>query len=310
MPELYAALTDLLAPDADAVEGLPRLPLGERLLSRAECRPAPPDWRRWALGLAGLDPPAGDLPIGRTLAAHQGHRPGEEATWFVATPVHLVAGLTRLQFHARGALTLPPGAAAALAARFTTDWADPTLALVEAGEALLLRAAGRFDVATVDPARYAGRDVGEALPGGADAGRLERLMTELQMWLHGRPPASAEGLPVNALWLWGAGHAPLAGAAEWPALDGGDAFLAAATAVVPGTTGRARFESWSLAALAREGRAFAESDARWFGPLAAALRSGALDAARLHVGGQEFVLRPRQRWRYWVRPRPWWELFR
>src|SRR3974390_113037 len=118
MAELYAALTDLTAPDADAVENLPRLPLAERLLSRAERRPAPHDWRRRALGLAGLAAAPGALPVGRTLARHHGQPDAVDGTWFVATPVRLVAGLTHLTFDARGALALPPGTAAALAARF------------------------------------------------------------------------------------------------------------------------------------------------------------------------------------------------
>lgn len=310
MAELYAALTDLLAPDADGVEGLPRLPLAERLLSRAECRPAPRDWRRWALGLAGLDPPPGDLPVGRTLARHHGYAADEGVTWFVATPVRLVAGLTHLTFHAEGAPALPAGAAPALAARFAADWADPALALVAAGGALLLRAAGRFDVATHDPAAFAGRDVSEALPAGPDAGRLERLMTELQMWLHGRASAAGDGPAVNGLWLWGAGRQALAGTAAWPTLDGRDAFLAAAAAALPGAARAARLESWSLAELARERRGFVAADARWFGALEAALRQGTLAAARVHVAGREFLIRPRQRWRRWVRPRPWWELWR
>jgi hypothetical protein len=310
MPELYAALTDLIAPEGDALDSLPRLPLAERLLSRAERRPAPADWRRWLLGLAGLEPPAGDLPVARTLAAHHGHPLADGTSWLVATPVHLVAGLTRLQFHAHGALTLAPGVAQRLAERFAQDWRDPSLALVPAGALLLLRTAARYDVATADPAVYAGRDVREALPTGADAGRLERLMTELQMWLHGERPVSVEGLAVNALWLWGGGQVPLAGAATWPQSGSADAFLTAAAAVAPGTLGAARFEHFSLAALARAGQAFADCDALWFAPLAAALRGGAVGGARIHAGAQEFVLRPAQRWRGWVRPRPWWELLR
>ncbi len=310
MPELYAALTDLTPPDGDALDGLPRLPLAERLLSRAERRPAPPDWRRWLLGVAGLELPGGDLPVGLTLATRHGQPPAQAGSWFVATPVHLVAGLTRLQFHARGALALPPGEAVALAARFARDWHDPSLALVPAGELLLLRAAERFDVATADPAVHAGRDVREALPRGVDAGRLERLMTELQMWLHGTRQSSVEGLAVNGLWLWGGGRTPLAGRAAWPTSAAADAFLDAAAALLPGTVRDARFQAWSLAALARSGQAFADCDALWFGPLAAALRSGALGSARIHAGAHEFVLRRAQRWRGWLRPRPWWEILR
>lgn len=308
MTELYAALTDLLAPDREAVEGLARLPLGERLLSRAERRAAPGDWRRWALGLAGLSAPPGDLPVGRTLAAQHGVGPAADSTWFVATPVHFVAGLTRVHFDPLGPLGLAPDVMAALSARFAAEWRDPLLALVAAGETLLLRAAGRYEVTSLDPAAYAGRDVAAALPGGPDAGRLERLMTELQMWLHRSPPASREGPPVNGLWLWGSGAAPLAGDARWPELDSRDPFLAAAAAAGPERAGGARLATWRLADLARSGRDFAAADACWFGPLAEALASGTLAGARLYFCGAEFVLRPRQRWRRWVRSRPWWEL--
>ncbi len=308
MPQLYAALTDLVAPDPDAAAGLPRLPLAERLLSRAERRPAPADWRRWALGLAGLDPPPGDLPVARTLAGHHGLAAVEGGSWFVATPVHLVAGLTRVQIHARGALALPPGGAEALAARFAAEWSDPGLSMLAVGDLLLLRTAERYRVTTADAAAHAGRDVGEALPQGQDAGRLQRLMTELQMWLHPAPPPSRDGLAVNGLWLWGAGHEPLERGAGWPALDGRDPFLAAAAARAPGAAQAARLEAWALADLARDGQAFAAADECWFGPLAAALAAGSIDGARLHVAGIEFLLRPRQRWRRWVQVRPWWQL--
>ena len=312
MPELFAALTDLFAPDADAVADasvhLPRLPTLERLLSRAERHPAPADWRRWALAVAGLTPPPGDLPVGRTLAARHGAVPDADSTWFVATPVHCVAGLTRVRFDSHGALSLDEREAGALVQRFAVEWGDPALALVAAGESLLLRAAGRYDVATVDPAACAGRELEAALPTGSDAGRLERLTTELQMWLHRAPPTSREGPPVNGLWLWGSGSTPLTGAARWPALASHDPFLAAAAAGAAGSAADARLETWQLAELVRAGRGFEAADGLWFEPLARALRGGELDSARLYVAGHEFVLRPRQRWRRWIRARPWWQL--
>jgi hypothetical protein len=308
MPELYAALTDLVPPDAEAAEGLPRLPIAEALLSRAERRPAPADWRRWALALAGVAAPPGDLPVGRTLARHHGVEPGPDSTWFVATPVTLVAGLSRVHFAPGGALRLAPGAAAALAARFAAEWRDPALELVVAGDSLLLRAAGRYQLASFDPAPFAGREAAAAFPTGPDAGRLQRLMTELQMWLHGAAPAVREGGPVNALWLWGGGDAALPPAAAWPALDDGDAFLAAAAGAAAGRAADARLESWSLAAQARAGHAFAALDALRFAPLAAALAARRLDRARVYFDGHEFLLRPGQRWHRWRRPRPWWEL--
>jgi len=304
MPELYAVLTDLLATDA---EDLPRLPGAERLLSRALVRPATADWRRWVLELAGLEPPAGDLPVARTLAAAHGIEAGDDSTWFVATPVHLAAGLTRVHFAAEGGLNLDADAAAVLARRFAAEWQDPSLALHAAGGTLLLRVAGTFAVATQDPSAFAGREIREALPVGPDAGRLQRLMTELQMWLHG-VGLHAEGLAVNGLWLWGAGRSPLAGSPRWPRIEGADAFLGAAAAALAGVASAARLEVWSLASLARAKRPFAALDAAHFEPLAAELRAGTIGLARVHVAGREFVLARAQRWRRWVRVRPWWEL--
>lgn len=308
MQQLYAALTDLVLPEADPVTPLPRLPALERLLAGARRRPASPDWRRWALGTAGLEAPAGDLPIGRTLARRHALDAAPEVTWFVATPVHLVASLTRVHFHGDGALDLPPAAAAELAQRFASDWDDPTLALLPAGGTLLLRVAGCWQVESQDPALHAGLQFGPALPTGADAGRLTRLMTELQTWLHADPPHAADGRALNGLWLWGSGRGELSGTGRWPTLAGdADPFLAA-LAGEAATQADARLECWSLAALARGRRDFAAADRTWFEPLAAALARGRLARAELYLAGYRYQLSPLQRLRVWRQPRPWWEL--
>ena len=310
MPQLYAALTDLVLPEADPETPLPRLPVLERLLARARRGPAAPDWRRWALAIAGLEAPAGDLPIGRTLARRYAQDGAPDATWFVATPVQLVASLTRVHFHRDGALELPPGAAAELVQRFARDWHDPALALVPAGDTLLLRVAGRWQVESQDPAPHAGAPLGPALPTGADASRLTRLMTELQMWLHADPPRAADGRALNGLWLWGGGHTELSGSGRWPTLAGAaDAFLAALVGEAT-TLADARLESWSIAALARSGQDFAAADRVWFEPLAAALAGGRLARAELYLAGHRYQLSPLQRLRVWRRGRAWWELAR
>jgi hypothetical protein len=66
--------------------------------------------------------------------------------------------------------------------------------------------------------------------------------------------------------------------------------------------------SYRVADLATRSLAFEDADEAWFAPLAARLASGEIAEARLHVGSSEYRLRGRQRWRLWVRPRPWWEL--
>jgi hypothetical protein len=306
MSSFYAAVTDLPAleaAEADAGSRLPRLPAFERLLARGERTPADPDWRRWALGLAGLAAPPGDLPLGRLLAAAHGLEALAD-TWLAATPVRLIAGLTRVRMDPAGPVALAPAAAAELAARFNAEWGGETCALHALGSELVLRHHGALALTSVDPATLAGRDIEAGLPAGPDAGRITRLMTELQMWLHAAPRP-----PCNGLWLWGAGRAPLAGAPRWPQLDCADPFVRAARACHPGTAAAAaRLVHWRAEELLARGEPFAALDAAWFVPLGRALAVGELAQAELHLGTTTLRLRPRQRFRVWVRRRPWWEL--
>jgi hypothetical protein len=306
--QFHAALTDLAPPEMHAEQALPRLPTLERLLSRADRAPAPADWRRWALAVAGLAAPPGDLPVGATLAAADG-LDAAAGTWLVAAPVHFVAALTHVRLHAAGVLAQAPAAAAALAARFNATLGTREQRLRAVGSLLLLQVDGALALSTVDPDALAGRDVGEALPSGPDGGHIRRLMTEVQMWLHDAAPAG-EGMRVNGLWLWGAGRGLLAGEAAWPTLETGDPFLHAAHAVYAGRAARpgARLATWRLADFAADGAPLARAEAHWFLPLAAALARGTLQMATIHYAGQAFRLQRHQRWRVWVRPRPWWEL--
>jgi hypothetical protein len=307
MYHLHVALTDLAVDDPDTVAGsLPRLPVLEGLLARADRRPADPDWRRWALALAGITAPAGDLPLARTLAARAGLEVAPGPSWLVATPVRLVPGLSSVHFDPAGPLALEAAVAAGLAERFAADFRDPSLALHAVGGQLLLQVAPALEVATRDPAQLAGRGLGDGRPTGADAGRLERLMSELQMWLHGRPLPGADGRSGNALWLWGGGGVALPPASRWPVLALDDPFLAAAARGATPVAAR-MVDAWRVADLLREGGSLAAADARWFAPLAARLRDGEVGSAELHAGGSLHTLAGGHRRRFWRRVRPWWE---
>ncbi len=307
MYHLHAALTDLAIADPEgAAATLPRLPILEGLLARADRREAPTDWRRWALSTAGLAAKDGDLPLGRTLAAATGLAVDGPGNWFMATPVRLVAGMREVHFDPQGALVLGPGERGALLTRFASDFGGESLQLVDAAGQLLLRREGSLEVRTHDPAALAGRSLADGAPQGADAGSLQRLMTELQMWLHARPLTARDGRIVNGLWLWGGGCELLRGTARWPVLACDDPFLHAAAAGA--TPDRTRLlDALCVADLVREGGTLVEVDTRWFEPLAARLRDGELRAAHVHCAGHVYALRHGQRWRRWRRIRPWWE---
>jgi len=102
-------------------------------------------------------------------------------------PLHLSAGGARLYLDHRGVLRMPPAELALLAAAFqdTFGVSGFTLTPLSSGD-FLLSTAGIAAVATTEPARCAGNDVAEALPRGAAAAPLRRLLAEIEMWLHGQ----------------------------------------------------------------------------------------------------------------------------
>ena len=160
-------------------------------------------------------------------AALAGAAPTREVLWH-ADPVHLEV--------ARDHLVVTP-----LAAPPSDDEAsaliDAANTLAAAMEARLIRAADRWflqsgrpwDLDTEPLSVALGRPVPDALPRGADTGRWNRLLTEIQMTWHTHPvneAREARGEPtINSLWLHGGGTwsplkrgaygAVLADAPEW-----------------------------------------------------------------------------------------------
>jgi hypothetical protein len=207
--ELVIVLTDLYHAGSERAAdtaGHTRLP-GIEHAGRFGARTAlAGGWRDWLAGAVGRDDLAGVAPAriaAAVLPAQQG------GTSWIATPVHLSAGLSQVHLDHRGLLRLGEAQRAALAASFATEFGASglTLAPLESGE-FLLHGAGLEAVPTTEPARCAGGEVAAALPHGPEAAAVRRLGAEIELWLHRHPlNAARAGLgepPVNALWLWGA----------------------------------------------------------------------------------------------------------
>lgn len=160
-----------------------------------------------AVAAAALASAAGDG--SRRASAAAG---GSAATRWIATPVELVAGLTRVHFERRGIVRLTPEEQAMLADAFhrTFGGSGVTLQPLSDGQFLAVTA-GIAAVATIEPARCAGGLL--VVPQGPAAAPVLRLIAEIEMWLHGaelNAARSARGAaPVTALWLWGAAGATL-----------------------------------------------------------------------------------------------------
>jgi hypothetical protein len=212
--ELVIVISDLYVPASVGAGsgGQPSLP-GLEFLARFGTRQHLADGWRGRIATWCGSPEAAGAPRARIAAATAGV-PAATVLW-IATPVHLSAGLARVHLDHRGLLQLKPSETSLLAQEFLAAFAGSGLSLVplSSGDLLL----GSPDVEAVEvtePARSAGATVEEVLPRGPRAAGLRRSWTEMEMWLHGlalnRDRAARGALPVTALWPWGATGSPAA----------------------------------------------------------------------------------------------------
>jgi hypothetical protein len=325
---VHVAIPDLFWPDpAAAPAAQRRAPALERLLARgrrtAGTEPILESWllATWKVRHAGAAPYA--------LLA-DGGEPGE-AWWLCAEPCSLRVNLDHLLPLDATHFGLTRAEADALAERLNRHFAPTGLVFVPLHPTRwYLRC--REAIASGAPPLTAARGLRLGKP--ADA-RLAALANEIQMVLH-RDTVNAEReergeLPVNGLWLWGAGRfsppparafsrvhanmplasglAAAAGSAALPLPDEAESWLRTAPRegveliVLDGLRTAASYRdrgAWAdqLAALERE----------WFEPLTAALGAGRIGMVTLHAmgaGGALDAETTRQDLRhFWRRPRP------
>ena len=286
-----------------------RAPSLERLLARADGPTEFADWRAQAFQL--IAPEGARVPPVATAALAPNARRVAGSWVCLATPVHLLAGMTSIGMAADGLLDIEPDEADALSIDFNRVFAGGGVSLERGRETLLVC---RFDrplrVETRPPEEAAGHDLWAYLPSGEDAPRLRSLTSEIEMWLFDHPVNRRRGemqQPViNALWLWGGGAAdaaapPLCGwtAGEDP-LFGSLAHASrypgasiSGVVVVPDWPGSA---SWHAV------------EARWLAPALADLRAGQLKSIELSARHRCVRLNARALRRFWRRTRPWWEV--
>ena len=286
-----------------------RAPSLERLLARADGPTDATDWRAQAFRL--IAPEGARVPAVASAALAPSARRAPGSWVCLATPVHLLAGMTSIGMAADGLLEIEPVEAAALVADFNQVFAGGGVSLERGRDALLLC---RFDaplrVTTSAPEDAAGHDLWAYLPRGDDAPRLRSLTSEIEMWLFdhavNRRRLEIQQPVINALWLWGEGAAD----AKAPTLSGwtaGDDPLFGSFAPVsryPGasTSGVVAVPDWPGSA------AWHDVEERWLAPALADLRAGRLESIGLSARRRCMRLNARAMWRFWRRARPWWEI--
>jgi hypothetical protein len=327
-----AGAASYAAPEAHAATGL----------RFGAARPLGQGWRACVAGWLGR-PDIGTRPVAEVVsasahAAASVRAPaGGQCAW-LATPLHLVAGLDTVHLPRDGILALSPEERESLAADFARSLGGGGLALVPAGrEAFLLLGLELGAVRTVDPVECLGSDLSSLQPTGPSAVPLRRLMSEIEMWLHehavNQQRIARGARPLRALWLWG-GDLPAGPSSEGSAASG------AGAAPVP-VMGRASLvfadDAWTRAAAALagarlaaegdwpDGGTFAEQarvlvtarfhgedvpdaatfESRYLGPAFAALRAGSIDRLTVVGAGRSVTVGAGDRYWFWRPRRDW-----
>jgi hypothetical protein len=318
MPRAVIILADLYPTPGETppVAGIPRLPVLEHWLARSQrtLRDSE-DWRKWLREHLGADlRRATDVP-----------------GYWLATPVHGVAGLDTVRLHGMGLLRLDRADQCRLAEDFELAFAGSGWQLTATDARELLLRGPELDADAPDPARYLGQSVREAQLQGAQAAPLRRLQAEIEMWLHGagfHGQSAGQRLKVTGLWLWGHEFAgPLTPRGQAYALRragviGGrlyaDDLAASACAAAVGLTQSGLPDAWPQEARADldryvvlnlQGQAIpaqlADIEQRWLQPALRRRQAGQYRVVELVCGARHWIVDSLSGWRFWRRRRHW-----
>jgi hypothetical protein len=324
VPELFWPA----AAGAEPYRGL-ALPALETLLARgARTRVAGASLERWLAAAHGL---SAELPLAPYSLRGDGMEPGDH-WWLRADPVHLKLHVDRLVLADASRLELTADEARQYVATLNAHFAGEGMTFVAPGpRRWYARVAAEPRLGTLPTTEVAGRSVASFLPSGGDGARWRKTVNEMQMLLHDHPCNSAREasgqLPVNSVWLWGAGRegrpATPYGAlwADHPLVAGLGAASGIAARPLP-ASGRlleprgsgtqlvvlASLPATAYGDLRQWHEALAHLERHWFGPLLDALKRGAIESLTLHGLGPDFghasEIHSRDRWRFWRARRP------
>ena len=273
---------------------------------------------RWLLERFGV-PRQRDWPAAPYSLLADGGSPGSDS-WICADPVHLRFERNRLILADSTQFRITREEAAALAGSINNHFGDSFIVQPLQARRWYARLPACPDIETTPLSSVRGGAIEAALPHGPDAMRWQACTNELQMLLHDHPinlAREARGeLPVNSVWLWGAGRLPppdRPSARPFQHVAASDP-LARGLAQASGAQSQERAANarvWlaqagqagiglvvldSLAAPSRYQQADARREALatleldWFAPLLAALRQGSIGMLTLHLLGLEHAL--------------------
>jgi hypothetical protein len=287
---LLIAMPGPLLPETDAMglaqsrAVLPEMPALTCLLARSRRLPSSVDWRAGALGaLQGARVPQVAVAAGSLGEACAG-----AGACFVS-PLHMVAGISRVHLPEGGRLVLEAEERAAWREEFNREFGNAELRLHATAEEWVLTAPFAAAARDAAPEQLLGEPLMRAPAASAAERALRRLGAEVEMWLAAHPRnrerEQRRSPPINGFWFWGGGQV----AADWRSAAGAQWIVLGSQSGVPTP------EQW---------RAL---EADWFEPAWRAVRSGAIKHLRLQIGRNAWQLPDRSPLRWFRRARPWWQ---
>lgn len=327
----------LVIPDPAPAEAavLPELPALSGLIRLGTLAPDE-EWRAGLLRDLGAAALQGIAP---GAIAAQALSPRPENPVCVATPAHVVAGMSRVHLHGAGLVDLLPVDRSRLLKEFHEVF-GAEMQLLEAGEGWVLQAPWAAAADDGDPAQLRGEPLSRLPAATPQAKALRCAGAEIEMWLAGlgwnQARARTGQLPVNILWLWGGAETgnAFSGLPPGVPLYGTQLFARSVDPWLAGLAALAGFpvqplpSDWNQAltqcvtpqravtqnmaillqsSTAPDASQWLEWERCWFEPALRALRDRKVACVTLRLGRRSWQARPNV-WRTFLRrSRPWWQ---
>jgi len=307
---------------------VPDLPALSELMRHGQASLPDRDWRSGLLRDLGLGELASLAPA--EIAAHAlPLEPGSSVC--LATPVHVVAGMSRVHLHAEGVLQLSAEQRSRFHAAFAAQF-GPEVLLHPVGEGWVLEAPWAHAADDGDPCAWRGAPLSRSPAGTPELQSMRRTGAEIEMWLAAsawnQSRERSGELAANLLWLWGGGRVPVRTAAPAASplhLHAGhvDPWLGGLAALA-GTGVQSAADAWNESAIDADARGqmrvillpaagndmrhWQDMERRWFEPLLRDLRARRRESLMLRLGRRSWQIRLRMWRRLLRRSRPWWQV--
>lgn len=343
--QLTLLVPELIWPEPDDGETFAGLACPElaTLLTRSALSRRPPQSLEATLADAFGLPAGAPYAALRLLGEANAPAPGARH-WLCSDPVHLRFHQQRLIVADSGSFAVTDEEARALVEALNRDLAPAARFHLAAADRWYLALADDIAVDHLDVpplSAVAGRGVERLLPETPETQALRALLNEAQMLLHAHPVNAAREragqLPINSLWLWGAGRLPERRECDFDGLWGANPLargLAKSAGVpahplpvdAPTLIAQLAAKTHHVVLLDdllppvqyENGKAYGAAvnalEARWFAPLRAALARGTISGLTIEAPTAYATLAwhsdRRAQWAFWRRAQPLGELAR